>query len=209
MRIGLLGTGHWGKNYVRLLPEFGELIIMDRAIDPSVDCVVIATPAHTHYAYIKEALKLGKHILVEKPMVLSLRQARQVKRSLSNKVFMVSHQYCFNDEVRKQKPFLKIQLTHSYQGENPYWEIAPHLFSVVDLLDFKGEVELNLVRSTDKIREWMFDGTQLKEPKTEPLRNEIEHFINCIKNNKKPRTDINHAIQVIKNIEKYEAQYAV
>ena len=73
MRIGLLGTGHWGKNYVRLLPEFGELIIMDRAIDPSVDCVVIATPAHTHYAYIKEALKLGKHILVEKPMVLSLK----------------------------------------------------------------------------------------------------------------------------------------
>ena len=209
MRIGLLGTGNWGKNYVRLLPEFGDLIIMDRAVDPSVDCVVIATPAHTHYGYIKEALKLDKHILVEKPMVLSLKQAEEIKSLLGDKTFMVAHQYCFNYEVQKQKPFLKIQLTHSYQRKNPYWEIAPHLFSVVDLLDFKGKIELKLIKSKSKIREWMFDGVKLKESKIEPLRNELNHFFGCIKNKTKPLTDIEHALRVIKNIEKYEYQYAV
>ena len=138
MRIGLLGTGKWGKHYARLIPEYGELIIMNREIDSTVDCVVIATPADTHFKYIKEALKANKHILVEKPMVLSLKEAMEIKQLLRDKVFMVAHQYCYNDEVKKQKPKERISLTHSHPAGNFFWEIAPHLFSVVDLLDFKG-----------------------------------------------------------------------
>ena len=49
----------------------------------------------------------------------------------------------------------------------------------------------------------------MKEPTTEPLRNEIEHFVDCIKNAKIPLTDIDHALGVIKNIEKYETQYTL
>ena len=52
---------------------------MNRRIDPSVDAVVIATPAVTHFEYIKQALLANKHILVEKPMVLSLTAARTIK----------------------------------------------------------------------------------------------------------------------------------
>jgi|SRR3990167_3330329 len=207
MKIGLLGTGKWGKNYVRLLPEYGEFVIMDRHIDPSVDAVVIATPASTHFEYIKQAA--NKHILVEKPMVLSVEEAQEVKKLIGDKVFMVAHQYCYNDEVRKMKPKKKISLKHSYQNENPYWEIAPHLFSVADCLGFKGQIDLNLIKTPEKIREWIFDNTKLKESKTEPLRNEIEHFIYCINNNKTPLTDIEHGLRVIKNIEKYEKQYAM
>lgn len=40
-----------------------------------VDAVYIATPHKTHYEYIKKSLELEKHVLCEKPMVLSKNEA--------------------------------------------------------------------------------------------------------------------------------------
>ena len=90
MKFGLLGKGNWGKHYARLLPEFGEVVIMNRKIDPSVDAVVIATPAFTHFEYIKQALRANKHILVEKPMVLSLKAAKIPLNLLNDSTFSSS-----------------------------------------------------------------------------------------------------------------------
>jgi glycerol-3-phosphate cytidylyltransferase len=43
-----------------------------------VDAVYIASPHLTHYDYIKSILNKGKHVLCEKPMVLSKSQAEEV-----------------------------------------------------------------------------------------------------------------------------------
>lgn len=43
-----------------------------------VNAVYIASPHGTHYGYAKEALLRGKHVLCEKPMVLSARQAAEL-----------------------------------------------------------------------------------------------------------------------------------
>jgi choline-phosphate cytidylyltransferase len=43
-----------------------------------VDAVYIASPHLTHYEYIKNALDRGKHVLCEKPMVLSEKEAKEV-----------------------------------------------------------------------------------------------------------------------------------
>ena len=43
-----------------------------------VDAVYIASPHLTHYEYIKNALERGKHVLCEKPMVLSEKEAKEV-----------------------------------------------------------------------------------------------------------------------------------
>nr|WP_255573228.1 Gfo/Idh/MocA family oxidoreductase [Anoxybacillus sp. ST4] len=43
-----------------------------------VDAVYIATPHHTHYQYAKEAILRGKHVLCEKPMVLSVKEAEEL-----------------------------------------------------------------------------------------------------------------------------------
>ena len=96
---------------------------MNRRIDPSVDAVVIATPAVTHFEYIKQALLANKHILVEKPMVLSLTAARTIKNLMNDKVFMVGHQYCYNDVVQEfiNKPLKEISLEHSV----PFKKIFP------------------------------------------------------------------------------------
>lgn len=44
----------------------------------NVDAVYIATPHLTHYDYIKQGLKAGKHVLCETPMVLDGNQAKEV-----------------------------------------------------------------------------------------------------------------------------------
>lgn len=49
----------------------------DKFLD-KVDAVYIASPHLTHYEYIKNALNRGKHVLCEKPMVLSEKEAKEV-----------------------------------------------------------------------------------------------------------------------------------
>ncbi|PJF46565.1 MAG: gfo/Idh/MocA family oxidoreductase [Chloroflexi bacterium] len=48
--------------------------------DPAVDGLIIATPNHTHIAVLREAVKSGKHILLEKPMATTLQDAHEIMR---------------------------------------------------------------------------------------------------------------------------------
>jgi predicted dehydrogenase len=44
---------------------------------PTVQAVVIATPVHTHYALVKQALRAGKHVLVTTPLTNDVAQAQE------------------------------------------------------------------------------------------------------------------------------------
>ena len=44
--------------------------------DPAVDVVYVATPHQFHAAHTRARLRAGKHVLVEKPMALSLEDCR-------------------------------------------------------------------------------------------------------------------------------------
>ncbi|MCW0000307.1 Gfo/Idh/MocA family oxidoreductase [Pararhizobium sp. YC-54] len=46
--------------------------------DPSIDYVVILTPPNSHLDLVKRAAKAGKHVLLEKPLEISLERSRQV-----------------------------------------------------------------------------------------------------------------------------------
>jgi scyllo-inositol 2-dehydrogenase (NADP+) len=43
--------------------------------DPAVEVVVVNTPNETHFSYAAEALKAGKHVIVEKPFTVTVREA--------------------------------------------------------------------------------------------------------------------------------------
>ena len=133
IRFGVIGCGHWGRNYVRVLSELGEagklVEIADagrNAIDdmrrrfplvnatmeaenviqnPGIDAVVIATPAATHAALAEKALKAGKHVLLEKPLASTLKDSVRVSGVAHEcgRTLMVGHTFRYNDGVRKLK----------------------------------------------------------------------------------------------------------
>src|SRR5437899_2640609 len=97
--LAQIGCGYWGPNLLRnfsALPHCQVRYVVDaspdrRAFvhnnfpktsavdscdvvfdDPEVIAVIIATPAATHFALAKRALKSGKHVLVEKPLATSV-----------------------------------------------------------------------------------------------------------------------------------------
>jgi scyllo-inositol 2-dehydrogenase (NADP+) len=46
--------------------------------DPSIALVVVNTPNETHFKYAMEALKAGKHVIVEKPFTVSVKEADEL-----------------------------------------------------------------------------------------------------------------------------------
>src|SRR3972149_3220360 len=87
LRVGVIGLGGAGRAHVRRLnrnPYIERVFgfdpkpvteIKDVAIVPNyrellnnVDAVTICTPDRSHFDYIINSLKAGKHVLAEKPM---------------------------------------------------------------------------------------------------------------------------------------------
>lgn len=137
LRFGLLGLGHFGRNYARLLQGIrgvqlaavsakteetlsqfksalpkAALRTTDASLileNPGIDCVVIATPPSTHFQLAKKALECGKHVLLEKPMVQSLKEAKKLRALVGkgSSTFMVGHQYVYNDYIRYLRASIK------------------------------------------------------------------------------------------------------
>ena len=51
---------------------------LDLLTDPEIDAVYIATPPCMHHFYTLEAARYGKHVYVEKPMAITVRECREM-----------------------------------------------------------------------------------------------------------------------------------
>lgn len=164
LRFGIIGLGHFGKHYVRLLKEIPGVELVLTANNPSesdsvinnkkIDCVVISSPPSTHYDLILRAIDVGKNILVEKPMVLTSREALEIKNKLAGKdlIFMVGFQYLYNDYFRYLKENIaKLGNVRYVMGEHLYggpirgdigsfMDAAVHDCAIVEYLFSPGEV---------------------------------------------------------------------
>ena len=116
-------------------------------IDDEIDAVVIATPAESHYSLTIEALKAGKHVLVEKPMAMKVEEINKIGALAKEKdlVAMVGHTFIYNAAVR----YVKILINSGELGDIRYiysqrlnlgrirsdvdalWNLAPHDISII------------------------------------------------------------------------------
>lgn len=126
----IIGAGAFGKHYARLLSnnpratlravvsrskEVGALALPTETKrcddakevfeDPAIEAVVIATPLSTHAPLATAALQSGKHVLLEKPLALNIEEAGRIRDAVktSGKIFMLGHQYLYNDDVAALK----------------------------------------------------------------------------------------------------------
>ncbi|MFP3195161.1 MAG: Gfo/Idh/MocA family oxidoreductase, partial [Caldivirga sp.] len=49
--------------------------------DPSIDVVLVATPTYTHRAIAEEAIKAGKHVMLEKPIALTVKDGEELVKA--------------------------------------------------------------------------------------------------------------------------------
>jgi predicted dehydrogenase len=177
IRIGVIGCGYWGPNLLRNFAEneavqlvwicdtdSQRLAAMGRRYpvahttidyrklfaDPGLDAVAVVTPVATHYQIAKEALSAGKHVLVEKPLTATVREAEElIELARSNgRILMVDHTFVYTGAVRKMKEIVaggelgellyfdsvRINLGLFQRDINVLWDLAPHDLSIMDFL---------------------------------------------------------------------------
>ncbi|MDP3920820.1 MAG: Gfo/Idh/MocA family oxidoreductase [Candidatus Omnitrophota bacterium] len=123
----------------------------DRALETEdIHAVLIATPVASHYPMAKKALLAGKHVLVEKPLALTLREAGELTDLADSRglVLMTDHTFVYHPAVRKIKELVeigeigklhyidsvRINLGIIQQDVNVLWDLAVHDLSIVNFL---------------------------------------------------------------------------
>ncbi|MBN2083271.1 Gfo/Idh/MocA family oxidoreductase [bacterium] len=142
-KIGLIGSGRWGKNYVRNLAVLGVLgavcdqdqasldwvssqypqvwtttSVDELAARAEIAGVVVATPTPTHAPIASQLLAAGKHCHVEKPLTDSPESARELLE-LSNQrnlTLMVGHILLYHPVVE----YIKGMIDNGDLGEIYY-----------------------------------------------------------------------------------------
>lgn len=77
---------------VRFAKYFNSQIVSDykRILsDPEISFVVIANESNKHFDFTKAALLAGKHVLIEKPVVLNIEQAEEIDYLIKEKALKV------------------------------------------------------------------------------------------------------------------------
>jgi UDP-2-acetamido-3-amino-2,3-dideoxy-glucuronate N-acetyltransferase len=170
--VAIIGSGYWGRNLVRNYHQLGalqlicdknEIVLNDfKQKYPDVDtCIafnqvlkredinalVIATPAETHYLLAREALLAGKHVYVEKPLVLEEREGEALISLAKDKnlVLMVGHLLQYHPIFIQLKELTqtgelgrinyiysnRLNLGKIRREENILWSFAPHDISMI------------------------------------------------------------------------------
>jgi len=82
--------------------------VADLCADPNVEALYIATPHQFHAAQACMALEAGKHVLVEKPMALSLDECRRMIAAAqsSGKQLVVGHSHSFDLPILHTKKLI-------------------------------------------------------------------------------------------------------
>jgi predicted dehydrogenase len=177
LAIAVVGCGYWGQNLIRnfaACPRSQVVLLCDQnpdckervrplvpgasftadfeevLADTGVEAVVIATPVAMHAPLTAAALRAGKHVLVEKPMAMSEREAEELVRLAErfDRTLMVDHTFIYSTPVCKIKELVdsgelgeiyyldsvRINLGIFQKDVNVIWDLAPHDLSIVEHL---------------------------------------------------------------------------
>jgi len=171
-KVGVIGAGYWGKNLIRNLNDLNALVCVcdndQEALEnfrslypeanfftdfstmlehPEIEAVVVATPAVAHYEQASQALMAGKHVFVEKPLVLDEGEANSlIKLAESNQLtLMVGHLLQYHPAFLELKRLVnegelgkinyicshRLNLGKIRREENILWSFAPHDISMI------------------------------------------------------------------------------
>ena len=147
--VGIIGAGGWGKTSSAYFLRFREPVsnmsatsmkrggqqfrrtILTSGLpntfetilnDDSLQAVIIATPADTHYRLIKQSLESRRlHVYTEKPLTLNENDAQEIVALAgeTDKILMVGHLLLYHPAVRKLKSLLRAASSAIYTVSIP------------------------------------------------------------------------------------------
>lgn len=87
----------------------GFLEYSDVLKNPDIDVVSVCVPTTHHYNVVMDAIEQGKHVLVEKPIAFTLKEAEDMVKSAKEKgvVLGTGHVERFNPAVKKAKELIE------------------------------------------------------------------------------------------------------
>lgn len=149
LRIGIIGAGVISRSHLtaaKSVPDAEIVKICDRNLeqaklraeefgvsdycsdhkeilnDPTIDAVIVATPLFTHASLVKEALLSGKHVLCEKPPMMTWQEAKE-NEELAKKVGKLLT-YGFVVRFRAVSRFIKDAVDADTLGNIYYAELS-------------------------------------------------------------------------------------
>lgn len=174
IRIGVVGVGRLGSIHTRTYAQIEDVSLVgfcDLSLETletaarqypgcrpfqnysklleQVDALSIATPTETHYPLAKEALSAEKHLLIEKPITLTLSQADELLALAAKKkvILQVGHIERFNSAleavVQQGKPPRFIECDRL----GPFSSRVANVGVVIDLMIHDIDIVLSLVHS--------------------------------------------------------------
>jgi len=95
----------------RCYNNFEEMILAEKELpaDKRMDFVAIVTPNHLHFAPAKMALENGFHVVCDKPMTLTLDEAKALEQVVESTglLFALTHNYPGSPMVKQAKAMVK------------------------------------------------------------------------------------------------------
>ena len=135
-RLALIGPGRWGRILVESVQGISKTVTFTQAVarsptkaakwcaaqgialsddlitilsDPQIDGIVLATPHSQHKDQIMQAVQAGKDLFCEKPIALTLADAKTALQAVKNAgiVFAAGHNRRFLPAVERMKTMIK------------------------------------------------------------------------------------------------------
>lgn len=129
LRLGLVGAGPWGRNYIRTIAGLAAVRLArvasrnretpslvprgcvvspdwrDVACAPDLDAIVVAAPPARHAEIALAAIGNGRPVLVEKPLTLDVASAERILALATERrvLVMVDHVHLFHPGYRALK----------------------------------------------------------------------------------------------------------
>lgn len=98
-------------NPKRVYGSYAEMISQEKNLpeDQRMDFVSIVTPNHVHFGPAKMALENGFHVIIDKPLALSVTEAKQLEKvvSKSGLVLALTHTYTGYPMVKEARELIK------------------------------------------------------------------------------------------------------
>ena len=206
LKIGVLGAGHLGKIHLKCIKEITDYNLVGfydaddatsskvekefgirrykglDALISSADVIDIVTPTISHFDCASKALKKAKHVFIEKPVVTTPEEAKQLMTYAdeADVKVQVGHVERFNPAFLSAQPYLHQPMfieSHRLAEFNPRGTDVP---VILDLMIHDIDIVLSVVKSS--IRRIQASGVQVVSDTPDIANVRIEFDNGCVAN---------------------------